>query len=798
VIRTTDDILLSLRRTDKHYLGCGGGLIFAPPHPRWLDRPGFWDGIQLFMQIIQPVFTFAFVHPDGREIPLILHGRSWTPACLESTFAAGAIRVTERRVVLRRSVASEVIVENRGDQPLDAILAAWTAIPGDRIRDRGKCRPSGHGVVFHTSGIDAQLRPDEIEIAALLRMEPPPDSTFILETQRNRGSPNGPSWLATPIRDLIAGAPAHTSRLAAEPADGRSAIHIGLSRRLRLEPRTPLSLTLAFDVDHAEPALVGASRSADRDDPGAHLSSRPAHDGIEAQALTAQTSQPTHSAKAARSVGLSPSADPAAPANPACSPVASSRAAWVRYFDETPTLRSSDPFLERCFAYRWYGLRLNSLDPAGLYARPTCAEGTDFFHDAVSYSAWCHARELRWLPEPERARGTILTFLDRQRDDGSLPGILYVDGEHPSASYFADWGGSVLAVNEVHPDRAFLEDAWSPLCRYADHLDQTRDPDNTGLFRVLDPYETGQETMSRYIAVDAGSDRHHFDYRLDLFGIDITIYVYRLRRALAQIANAIGRNADAAVHDAAADRTAAAVRARMWDEEAGLFFDVDPRTGSRTAVRAAVCFYPWMTDIAGAGHLAGLEQNLFDPQSFWTPFPVPSTAVSDPTFDADGYWKGVRQNCPWNGRVWPMANSHVAEALALQATTLAPHLRGRAADFIMNIVRMMFFDGDPDRPNSFEHYSPMTGRPCDWRGLDDYQHSWINDLIIRWIVGFRPDADGFIIDRLPSDIEHIALDRLSFRGHRIDIEIDGPATLALVDGSPHRSSNGPLRVRLSP
>ena len=768
--RTPDDVLLSLRRTDKHYLGSGGGLIFAPPHPRWLDYPGFWDGVQLFMQVLRPAFTFALLDSDGRELALARDGRVWTPDHLETTGWAGTVRLTERRVVLARRVACEVTLENPGTRPIDAILAAWTVAESDRVRDRSRCRPVENGVAFRASGTDAQARPHEIELDACLRMLPPPDATFILESQVGRGDAVGPSWHVTPIRDLIRDAPALTTRIATGPPAGRTVLFFGLSRRVRLDPRRPLVMTIALDVDHADAASRRAS--------------------VSVTGIGEDRPAPTR-------IAVDP-ADPTGGRPDLARSLEYSRDAWRRFFAETPSLRSSDPFIERYFHYRWYGLRLNFIDPAGLYAWPTCAEGTDFFHDAVSYSAWCHARELRWLPDPDRARGTIRTFLDRQRDDGSIPGILYVDGEHASASYFADWGGSVLAVHEVHPDRAFLEEARAPLCNYADFLDRTRDPDRTGLFRVLDPYETGQETMSRYTAVDASSDLHHFDYRLDLFGVDITVYMYRLRRALARMATTLGKLAEARIHDEAADRTASAVRARMWDAKAGLFFDVEPRSGSRTAVRAAVCFYPWMTDIAGEVHTAGIERNLLDPGSFRTPFPVPSTAVSDPTFDPDGFWKGVRQNCPWNGRVWPMANSHVAEALALQATTLAPHLRRRAADFILRFVRMMFFDADPDRPNSFEHYSPITGRPCVWRGLDDYQHSWINDLIIRWIVGFRPAADGFIVDPLPAGIEYLALDGLTFRGRRVDIEIDGAAIRASVDGAPRSSSSGPLRVPVSP
>ena len=71
-----------------------------------------------------------------------------------------------------------------------------------------------------------------------------------------------------------------------------------------------------------------------------------------------------------------------------------------------------------------------------------------------------------------------------------------------------------------------------------------------------------------------------------------------------------------------------------------MFSDVNPATGDRTGVAAAVCFYPYFTDLATAEHLPGLERNLLDPSRFWTSYPVPSTAVDDPLFNAEAEWKG--------------------------------------------------------------------------------------------------------------------------------------------------------------
>jgi hypothetical protein len=753
-----------LRRADRHSLGAGDGVQFAPPHPRWLHRPAFWDGVQWYAHVLRPAFALAILDGSAREIVLRESFRSWTPAMLVTNFIGAALQLTERRVVLEGGrIASDCTLANGSGTTERLTIAIWTALEGADVPDRAACfaRPDG-ALAFRTSVAHAQHRSDRLFLDAVLGLDPPADFTLLLEAQRARGSENTPDWNVAPFLAALR-EPAHAVRSLADKAGaaGRTLVYLGLFRRTTLEPGEAFSFTATLEI---------APQSGQLHTPVP----------LDATAAASETSGAT----AQRTpVARAPTVQRAAVARAGggLRPAEESNHAWQRFFESAPDLISSDAHISRFFAHRWYGLRLNFLAPVGMYRHPTCAEGTEFFHEAISYSAWTHARELRWL-DVERARGVLATFFDHQKEDGSIPGIVYGNGVHQTASYFADWGGSLDALQEVQPDRIFLERAARSLARYAAWLGRVRDPDATGLYRVLDPYETGQEYMSRYTAVDAHADAQHFDYALDLFGVDVTVYAYRLHRALARAAAVLDQRESRRAHDRTADRIGDAIRERMWDPRSGLFSDIDPQTGKRTGVKAAVCFYPWLTDIAGPEHVAGLERNLFDSTSFWTPFPVPSTAADDPTFDADGYWKGVRRNCPWNGRVWPMTNCHVADALARTAVTHAPHLRERAADLILRTVRMMFFDGDPARPNSFEHYSPLTGEPCTYRGLDDYQHSWVNDLLVRWIIGFRPTDDGFLVDPLPSAIDNARLERLPFRGNRLTVGFDSDRVFATWQG----------------
>ncbi|MDE3076838.1 MAG: hypothetical protein KGJ86_15590, partial [Chloroflexota bacterium] len=301
------------------------------------------------------------------------------------------------------------------------------------------------------------------------------------------------------------------------------------------------------------------------------------------------------------------------------------------------------------------------------------------------------------------------------------------------------------------------------LVRYAEFFDLERDPEGCHLYDVVNQAETGQEYMSRYQAVDPTADQWG---PLRLKGVDATVYVYELQRTLDWLAGVLGKNADVAHWRQQAAATRQAVLQSMWDPGLELFTDVDPQSGNRTGVKCAAGFYPFMTDIAGAQHLAALRRHLFDPGEFWTAYPVPATSADDAYFNAEAEWKGKRQSCPWNGRVWPMTNSHVCEALARASQTLDPTLKPRAAELIQRFVRMMFFDGDPGRPNCFEHYNPLTGHPSTYRGIDDYQHSWVVDLLVRYLAGLQPVLDGsLVIDPLPFDLAAFQLDNVTVRGH---------------------------------
>lgn len=741
------DPLEALERSDKHYLGSGTGYVFAPRYPCWLDWPGFWDEIDVYSYQLAPLFTVSFLNASGDRLRVALprqQWRRWSPAELVCRYDLGeSLEGEEHRSVLPGGVfLSEWEIVNRGRDPLKLIGVAWSAQDTSHL-GATTVQPEPGRIRWRRRLEDA--RGGRLDVDVFLEAAYDPTAAAAVLSEKTALQPR---WEFTPFSEKWC----HDVESDLQVADINShgVLYLAATCRASLRPGGTVPFTFRARVVPTEP---GGGEPAERgSDPPFVVAGSP--DGERGPRR-------------------------------ATAPGSASRARWGEYFDSVPKFECTDDFFQHYWYYRWYGLQLCGHEGgAGNYVHPGCCEGTGYFHVPIAYSAQCHARELRWLPDPGRARGVILNFLEHQKESGQLHGRIYYNHLEKTDFYFSDWGDAVLSVDAVHPDREFLRDAYAPLAAYAEWLTRERDGSGIGLTDVIDHYETGQEYMSRYMAVSAVADRETWGNLIRLKGVDASVYTWRLQKSLAVIADRLEERGESERWTRAADRTAKAIGTLMWDEDSGMYSDYDPATMQRTGVKAAVCFYPYFTELASADQASRLRQHLFDPSQFWTAYPVPSTSADDPSYSPNAEWKGKRHNCPWNGRVWPMANSHIAEAIARVAIEHDPTLRPRVAEFIRKFVRMLFQDGDPARPNCFEHYNPETGQPSRYRGFDDYQHSWVNDLIVKFVAGFRPGgADTFFVDPFPFNLRSLQLSRLPFRGHRIDVTIEGDRFWVGIDGS---------------
>lgn len=751
-----------LARDDKWYLGSGDGIIFAPPFPIWLDAPGFWDDATIYQYQVGPLFTVTWTDSEGRELPCRCVRRRWTPAELTVDYDLGrGTNAREIRSVQPRGIfASEWSI--RSPEPVALHAIAWT-VQDTRSLDLASVSWNG-ALGFVRRLIDRR----EVTLDVRMELAVVGDATSWSATLSERSAAQ-PRWLLAPFAEMwVRHSLPREVRLEGITTDGQmyGAVHAALPRDVREgSVAFAMRLGLADDAMRGGRAATPLGAAAARSSPSDTPLSVPA----------VGTARPVPTQPLARA----------------------SRRRWRELFDDVPHFTCSDPYLERYYWHRWYGLELNAIRPGvGNYTWPSVCEGIGFFHMPITYSAQCHVRELRWMRDPERARGVLRTIFEHQKPNGALHGRIYVNHLQGTDFYHANWGDAFEALDAIHGDDAFAREIYPLLSRHADWLVSSRDADATGMFDVVDQYETGQEYMSRYQAVDPRADAYGWENRLRLKGIDVTVYAYALFRALERLAPRVGARGEALHWGGFAARTARAVRGAMWNPDTGMFSDVDPRTMRRTDAQAAVCFYPYFTDLATEDHLEGMERNLLNPARFWTNYPVPSSPLDDPLFSATAEWKGKRHVCPWNGRVWPMTNSHVMEALGRWATPDRPHLRYAAAHLLQRFVHMMFHDGDLQRPNCYEHYNPLTGSASVYRGIDDYQHSWVADLIIRYVAGVNVRHDEIIIDPLPFRLDSLELRNLRIGDLDLSVRLDGSFLTVTVNDELRMGRLGtPMRIQ---
>lgn len=746
------DVLRFLGRDDKWYLGGGNRLLWAPPFPVYLDFPGFWDEAHYYNYEIKPMFTWAILDEDGNELALDFVRRSWNPAALTQEYSASfrdkgpKVHVKETKSLLSSDVAVSVVhLKNNTRKKLRLHLVAWTIQEHMPSKETSWLADIEHrgGVLSFNKFLRPSVTP-HVEIACAIGMSANRQSYSVNLSERTAIQPR---WSFTPWFETFSrrGLP-NQSELTGATNEGL--VYLAVHTPLTLQPGKEAEVAIGF----------AASPSAEETQKN----------------LRAVLRQP--------------------------SPIELSTISWNDHFRSVPCFECSNEFLTRYYWYRWYGLKLNTqYGDEGNYKRPFVSEGIGYFRAPISYSAQCHMLENRWMHEPELAQGSLLTFIDNQRDDGGFRGYIDMNYYRQEMFYHANWGNALLQLHAVHPSLEYLASVYEGLRKYVSYFDRERDEEISGLYDIDNHYETGQEYMHRYTAVNPRADREHWGEVFRLKGVDVTVYLYELKLAMASLAEKLGKTDDAELWQIEAERIKTGVREKMWDPKEEMFFDVDPASGRRTGVEAATCFYPYSTDIVDKSHLNGLKRHLLNRSEFWTPFPVPSSSADDEFFSPDPAWKGKRMNCPWNGRVWPMANSHIAEALAATAINCKDALlRRKTAEFITKFVQMMFFDGNPQRPNCFEHYNPYSGKPSVYRGIDDYQHSWVNDLIIKYVCGIRPEEFSVIIDPFPFNIDRVSIDDVLIRGRRLRVQIRGKRYTVWLDGAQHAESviGKPIEVQI--
>lgn len=233
--------------------------------------------------------------------------------------------------------------------------------------------------------------------------------------------------------------------------------------------------------------------------------------------------------------------------------------------------------------------------------------------------------------------------------------------------------------------------------------DHRRDP-RTGLLVTVQPDESGLDSSPKYDAAlgldpagDVGPDWHDAMRRLlddyATAGLDAaarsadrfrwhdvlfnSIYVNALN-VLCQLCRSVpGFGHLAWVFEDRAAQTLAALCAHCWDDERGVFWDIDLVRGTPVRCLTASSLMPLiLRDLPATTASRLVEEHLLNEKEFWVPYPVPSVAISEPTFDPDFHTGAI-----FRGSSWVNLNWYLCHGLSQHGyPDVAADLAGRTVD----------------------------------------------------------------------------------------------------------------------
>lgn len=445
-----------------------------------------------------------------------------------------------------------------------------------------------------------------------------------------------------------------------------------------------------------------------------------------------------------------------------------------------PAFECPDKELEKTYYFRWWTYRHHVKEtPDGYIISEFLPEvGWAGTYNAINCPASHHFAEGRWLRDPQ--------YLDSYAR-------FWCSELGTPRSYSFPISDAVIKFYKVHGDQGLVRDLYPRLKEiYAEWEGDHRG--EYGLFWQMDDRDGMEISISGSLSPDCTGYRP-----------TINSYMYADAKALSEMANLLGNEADAALFAAKADTVKSLIDNRLWDPEAR-FYKVIPRHRdmSFSPAREEIGFVPWMYDIPDEDKTDAWLQ-LMDPQGFHAPY-GPTTAEQR----ADGFKVDYEGSaCQWNGPSWPFATAQTLTGLANCLHRFGEGVISKEDYYdvlsIYSNSHRRILDSGETICWIDENLNPFTG---DWlsrtvlatredypyyeRGKD-YNHSTFCDLVISGLVGVQPQTDGSVVIEplVPEGLwDYFCLTGINVAGRDISVFYDktgrkynsGKGFTVLVDG----------------
>ena len=298
--------------------------------------------------------------------------------------------------------------------------------------------------------------------------------------------------------------------------------------------------------------------------------------------------------------------------------------------------------------------------------------------------------------------------------------------------------GCLMIYNQTN-DQALLDLCLPYLDKFLTWYATERDVDNDGLIEygaykkcsIADIVQTARfETFDFHATLDSLQLTEHPTrgtggaWYGNIEGVDQTCFLAMSERAMVEMCKRTGRIEMMKKYERNLARRTEAIRAKMWDPETKFFYSLNRDTDKKIRVRTLQGFLTLTSGLASVEQAGELVRHLKDPALFWSKYPVTTSAMDEPTFKPDGFWRGD---------MWPPTNYLIALGLN----------RYGYYDVAREITDKMFelvkkYDG-----HSYERYNGVEGLRL---GVKDY--CWgvtIWSMAVNNIYGVQEDYRTVVV-----------------------------------------------------
>jgi hypothetical protein len=240
---------------------------------------------------------------------------------------------------------------------------------------------------------------------------------------------------------------------------------------------------------------------------------------------------------------------------------------------------------------------------------------------------------------PDIARNNHLAFFALQKEDGQIPcwarttavGFGQIQMVVPIAA-------TAWELSKRTGDQELLDKAYAGASRWDAWLRRYRNTRGTGLCEGFCTWDTGHDNSPRWTGMpnrcpDADARKLPPEPpSLPRLSPDLSATVYGGRVALAAMARALGKNADADRWQADAEGVRSKILSTLYVPGDACFYDLD-RQDRIVRVRSDVISRVLGEHVVDQKLFEAIyERQIHNPRAFWATYPLPSVALDDPAF----------------------------------------------------------------------------------------------------------------------------------------------------------------------